>query len=188
MVAEHYVYAYLREDGSPYYIGKGVGNRYKKRHSIAIPPEERIQFVANNLTNEEACAFEKLLILKLGRKDLGTGILRNQTEGGDGGDTSDSSGYKTYYKSEKFLKDAAESSERMKKQNPLFCPKERERRKKTQGPAMKAYNESVVKMSDKEFEEWLSKKKLYDKNGKRNGYVVGIMKKRGCFDEYYPLR
>lgn len=80
-----YVYAYLREDGTPYYIGKGVGNRYKAPHSVAVPPEERIQFIKKKLTDAEAIALEIELIAKYGRKDLGTGILRNQTEGGDGG-------------------------------------------------------------------------------------------------------
>lgn len=79
-----YVYAYLREDGSPYYIGKGVGNRYKDPHTVAIPPIERIKFIKTQLTDQEAIALEKELIAKYGRKDLGTGILRNLTDGGEG--------------------------------------------------------------------------------------------------------
>lgn len=80
-----YVYAYLREDGTPYYIGKGVGKRYKDPHTVTVPPEDRIQFIKKNLTDTDAIALEIELIAKYGRKDLGTGILRNQTEGGEGG-------------------------------------------------------------------------------------------------------
>jgi hypothetical protein len=83
---DHYhVYAYLREDGSPYYIGKGKDRwRWTQNHVAKIPPKERLRIVADYLTNEEACAKEIALIKLLGRKDLGTGILRNLTDGGEG--------------------------------------------------------------------------------------------------------
>ena len=81
-----YVYAYLREDGTPYYIGKGKGRRaYLNRR---IPPKpayiERIQMVKVNLTEEEAFNLECKLIMEYGRRDLGTGILQNRTAGGEG--------------------------------------------------------------------------------------------------------
>lgn len=81
---KHYVYAYLREDGTPYYIGKGIANRCKEKHNVAIPPDDRIKFIKTNLTDYEAIQLEIELIAKYGRKDLGTGILRNMTNGGDG--------------------------------------------------------------------------------------------------------
>jgi hypothetical protein len=79
-----YVYAYLRTDGTPYYIGKGTGKRIDERHSIALPPKARRKVLAGGLVESEAFEYEIALIHCLGRKDLGTGCLRNLTDGGDG--------------------------------------------------------------------------------------------------------
>ena len=83
---EYYTYAYLRKDGTPYYIGKGIGRRIGSTNRIFTPPpEERRVFLKQNLTEEEAFSHEIEMIKFYGRKDLGTGILRNRTDGGDGG-------------------------------------------------------------------------------------------------------
>jgi hypothetical protein len=82
-----YTYAYLREDKTPYYIGKGNGDRvYRKRRKGVKPPKDksRILFLKQNLTEEEAFKHEKYMIVVFGRKDLGTGILHNRTDGGEG--------------------------------------------------------------------------------------------------------
>ena len=80
-----YTYAYLREDGTPYYIGKGTGRRiHSTNHRVPVPPKERRKILKDNLTEEEAFTHEKFLIEKYGRKDLGTGILINMSEGGEG--------------------------------------------------------------------------------------------------------
>ena len=81
---EYYTYAYLREDGTPYYIGKGVRNRINSISHRSLPPKDRRIFLKKNLTNEEAIRHEIYMISILGRKDLGTGILRNLTRGGEG--------------------------------------------------------------------------------------------------------
>jgi hypothetical protein len=82
-----YTYAYLRKgDRTPYYIGKGQGKRaYDSKHNVKVPDDkDRIIFLKQNLTEEEAFNHEKYMIAVLGRKDLGTGILRNMSDGGEG--------------------------------------------------------------------------------------------------------
>ena len=82
----YYVYAYLRTDGTPYYIGKGKNNRaYSKQHNINLPNNNgRIVFLEKNLTEIGALALERRYIKWYGRLDIDTGILENLTDGGEG--------------------------------------------------------------------------------------------------------
>ena len=83
-----YVYAYLREDGTPYYIGKGKDKRAfrKNKKEKFKPPVDTslIVILESNLSETDAFSLEKQYIEQYGRKDLGTGILRNMTDGGEG--------------------------------------------------------------------------------------------------------
>jgi len=83
----YYVYLYLRKkDLSPYYVGKGKGRRaWDNSHHVKVPTDmDRIIIIEHSLTNAAACFIEKVHIRMWGRVDLGTGILRNMTIGGDG--------------------------------------------------------------------------------------------------------
>jgi hypothetical protein len=99
----YYTYAYLREDRTPYYIGKGSGRRiYENKGRPCGKPKDksRIIFLKQNLTEEEAFKHEIYMIAVFGRIDLGTGILNNRSDGGEG-----NSGYKHTEKNKEIFKE-----------------------------------------------------------------------------------
>ena len=150
-----YTYAYLRVDRTPYYIGKGKGRRLYEKHQkgISVPKDKsRIIYLKQNLTEEEAFKHEKYMIVVFGRKDLGTGILHNKTDGGDG-----ASGYVFSEETKRKLSEAKKGkkhseetrrkqSERMKGENNLNygkSPSEETRRKRSEANKGKKHSEET---------------------------------------------
>ena len=102
---QFYVYVYSDLNGTPFYVGKGHGDRAfshlknarkwnatdrntLRLHAIreildrgAIPS---IKFVETNLTESEAIDLERELIKQYGRLNNNTGTLTNLTDGGEG--------------------------------------------------------------------------------------------------------
>ena len=87
------VYKHIRLDTNEiFYVGISVGKkrayssskRNKLWHNIVNKCGFSVEISHDNLIWEEACVIEQYLISFYGRKDLGTGILVNMTEGGDG--------------------------------------------------------------------------------------------------------
>lgn len=98
----YYVYELVnRYTYVPFYIGKGKNYRCSTHIQRAKKTDKKnplleeirrldfergveINFLKKNISESEALELEVKLIEKIGRKDLGTGPLLNQTSGGDG--------------------------------------------------------------------------------------------------------
>jgi predicted GIY-YIG superfamily endonuclease len=86
------LYRHIRKDkNEPFYIGIGENEKraFTKKsrnkywtHIVKNSPYE-VEILFDNLSWEDACKKEKEFIKLYGRKDNGTGILSNMTDGGD---------------------------------------------------------------------------------------------------------
>jgi hypothetical protein len=95
ILGEYYVYVAFYPNGTPCYVGKGKGERWRhcynnshnrrlarvaKKNGGDIP----VVIVQKDLNERQAFALEKLLIQIIGRQDLCDGPLVNSTDGGEG--------------------------------------------------------------------------------------------------------
>lgn len=86
------LYRHIKPNGETFYIGIGkkktrpfsIHNRNKYWHNTVNKYGYEVQILKTDLTWEEACELESILISYYGRKDLGLGPLVNMTDGGDG--------------------------------------------------------------------------------------------------------
>jgi hypothetical protein len=79
----------MREDGTPYYIGKGRPDRPYRNYGrpCSTPSDkERIVLLHENIDEQTAFRIEMELIAKYKRKDLypDIGLLHNRSDGGEG--------------------------------------------------------------------------------------------------------
>ena len=86
------VYRHITLDTNQvFYIGIGKIHRPNSKkdrnkfwHNVVNKHGYYSEVVKDNLSHQEACELEQLLILEYGRRDLNTGYLVNMTNGGDG--------------------------------------------------------------------------------------------------------
>lgn len=90
-----YLYRHIRLDkNEPFYIGIGekeshsrayeIVKRNKFWYRITAKTDFEVEIILDNLTWDQACQKEKEFIKLYGRRNLGTGMLCNLTNGGEG--------------------------------------------------------------------------------------------------------
>lgn len=94
---DHYIYFHVTSDTNEvFYVGQGKVNplfkfkraynttsRTKMWRNVSNKHGYRIEIVAENLTKEQADAYERFWITSFGRRDKKEGLLVNLTDGGD---------------------------------------------------------------------------------------------------------
>lgn len=120
---DYKVYVHQRaSDGEIFYVGKGrrwrenqKHNRNQHWHNIVNKHGLLVVVVASNLTNKEACVFEKLLIKELSK----TNKLVNCTLGGEGAEGyTHSEEAKAKMRGRKFSEEHRKKLSEAKKKNP----------------------------------------------------------------------
>jgi hypothetical protein len=186
-----YVYAYLREDGTPYYIGKGQGYRIHDKYGHILPRRERRVKIKENLFEDEALKLEQELILKYGRKkyDKG-GILINESIGGENRTVWRTLEEKKKSKSESDRRYRLQNLEQLTIKSKEYYEKNREeiRRKSREyratpeGKAKKAamdkrYREEVIK---KDPVKLARRRRMSRENAMKNSRLRGVKPKEEC--------
>jgi general stress protein YciG len=130
-------YAYLRIDGTPYYIGKGLkGRRFSPHPNVSVPSIEFILLLKTDLTEREAIKHEEYMIDIFGLLWNNTGILENKAWGG----TPAGPG-KRYYEYLKYI------------DHPIFDPKAIAERGRKNGLKQKELGNGIHGLSKEENSE-----------------------------------
>jgi hypothetical protein len=145
------VYAYVREDGTPYYIGKGRPDRpYRgKGRPCGSPPRERILILYKNIDEQTAFDWERKLIKMYGRKGIEPdGLLYNKSLGGEG-----TSGVVISEERRKQMSDITKERFKIKENNPMYGKKHSEETKKllserTKSQCMVGRNHPKINLHD----------------------------------------
>lgn len=155
------VYAYVRENGTPYYIGKGRPHRpYTNGGRPCSKPldKSRIVILHENIDEQTAFRIEMELIAKYKRKDLYSedGLLRNKSDGGQG-----SSGSIRSEEQKKNLSLLAKERFKVKENNPMYG--------RTHTPEVrKILSDKAKKVTGRNHH----RTKLYDWHHKKHGEVL----------------
>jgi hypothetical protein len=185
----YYVYLHVRNsDGLPFYVGKGINNRYKSKisrsswwNNIVNKHGYDIIFLETNLTESESLDREIYWINRIGRKDLGNGPLVNMTYGGDGGDTiSNHPNKKEIIKksaSKKIGIKRPEHSDKMKgSNNPMYNKKFSEEHKNNISKSLTGFNKGVKRPEHSDKMKGGSNPRAIKILNKSNGIVYDTIK------------
>ena len=193
---DYYVYAYLRQRdskkasaGTPYYIGKGQGNRiHEKIGHPSLPKRERRIKIAENLTEQDALDLEMKLIEEYGRikYDEG-GILYNIVIGGVGN---------TKLRTLEEKKKATIETKRRYRKNPknreIIIRAEREYREKNREKIIRAqreYREKNKEEINRKAREWRATPEGKAKNAARQKkYLEGVKKDPVKFEQLRKMQ
>lgn len=172
-----YVYAYLRKNKTPYYIGKGSGKRcyvkhYRSNGGFPAPSRDKI-LILKKFDDEEKCfKFEEYMIFHYGRKIDG-GILINECLGG--------LGKKTILTEEERNKKIKESRKKWLQKNKEYHKKYWESNKeKLNNEQKKRYYENIE--SRKKY--WQENKEKFNKK-QREKYYNGESESRKEYKKKY---
>ena len=152
----YYTYAYLREDRTPYYIGKGTGNRayvsHRRKNGVDFKPrsENQILILKHFECEKDAYEHEKYLIFLYGLK-INNGLLINMTNGGDGG------GHIKYSNEEKEDAYYKKYKERLERYRERRLELERIRKKQNK----EYYNKKAAEYREKNKEKYLEYAREY---------------------------
>ena len=168
-----------------FYVGKGTRwrenithNRNKHWHNVVRKHGFKVQIIARNLTNHEACILERKLISCIGR-----GSLVNYTDGGEG-----SPGYKHTAEALAKMQGRRLPTEHRRKlrqaklKNPVRFWKNKQRPETTRRKISESLSNPSRKLVEKMLLDNVERKIISEQTGLPSSYIRGLasrMRRRG---------